>query len=37
MNLPGKAVVITMDDGLKSNAVYAAPILRKYGFKANVF
>ena len=37
INLPGKTVVITMDDGLKSNVVYAAPILRKYGFKANVF
>lgn len=37
INLPGKTVVITMDDGLKSNVLYAAPILRKYGFKANVF
>nr|WP_255551132.1 polysaccharide deacetylase family protein [Sporosarcina sp. E16_8] len=37
INLPGKVVVITMDDGLKSNVVYAAPILRKYGFKANIF
>ncbi len=37
INLPGKAIVITMDDGLKSNVVYAAPVLRKYAFKANVF
>lgn len=37
INLPGKVVVITMDDGLKSNVVYAAPVLRKYGFKANIF
>lgn len=37
INLPRKVVVITMDDGLKSNVVYAAPILRKYGFKANIF
>ena len=37
INLPGKVVVITMDDGLKSNVRYAAPVLRKYGFKANIY
>ena len=26
-----------MDDGIKTKAIYAAPILRKYGFKANVY
>ena len=37
INLPGKVVVLTMDDGLKSNVRYAAPVLRKFGFKANIF
>ncbi|MGM8215857.1 S-layer homology domain-containing protein [Bacillaceae bacterium W0354] len=35
--LPAKSVVITFDDGLKSNFEYAYPILKKYGFKANIF
>ncbi|MCI8554496.1 MAG: polysaccharide deacetylase family protein [Clostridiales bacterium] len=35
--LPLRAVLITFDDGYLSNAVYAAPLLRKYGFTATVF
>ena len=34
--LPGKPVVITMDDGYADNDTYALPVLRKYGFKANL-
>ena len=36
-NLPGRAVVITFDDGLKSVSRYAYPILKLYGFKATAF
>lgn len=36
-NLPGRAVVITFDDGLKSVFRYAWPILHQYGFKATAF
>lgn len=36
-NLPGRAVVITFDDGLKSVSRYAYPILKQYGFKATAF
>ncbi|HGF0770788.1 TPA: polysaccharide deacetylase family protein [Kluyvera georgiana] len=36
-NLPGRAVVITFDDGLKSVSRYAWPILKQYGFKATAF
>lgn len=36
-NLPGRAVVLTFDDGLKSIYRYAYPILRDYGFKATAF
>ncbi|WP_217269624.1 polysaccharide deacetylase family protein [Neobacillus endophyticus] len=32
--LPQKTVMITFDDGLKTNYLYAYPILKKYGFKA---
>lgn len=37
INLPGKVVAITFDDGLKSNYVYGYPILKKHGFKATEF
>ncbi|MEC1177600.1 polysaccharide deacetylase family protein [Metasolibacillus meyeri] len=37
INLPGKAVVITFDDGLKSNYIYGYPILKQYHFKATEF
>jgi len=37
MNLPGRAVVLTFDDGLKSVSRYAYPVLRQYGFKATAF
>jgi len=34
--LPGKSVVITMDDGYADNDVYALPVLKKYNLKANL-
>lgn len=36
-NLTGKVVCITFDDGLKSNYIYAYPILKSHGFKATEF
>lgn len=33
----GKYVVITFDDGLAGNYTHAAPILRRYGFRATFF
>lgn len=35
--LPEKTVVITFDDGYLSNAVYAYPIMKEYGFKGTIF
>ena len=32
MNLPGKSIVITFDDGLISTREYAYPVLKKHGF-----
>ncbi|THE12302.1 hypothetical protein E1I69_11405 [Bacillus timonensis] len=37
INLPTKTVVITFDDGHKTNYIYAYPILKRYGFKAANF
>ena len=37
MILPERTVVITFDDGYRSNARYAYPVLKKYGFKASIF
>ncbi|MCX7772980.1 MAG: polysaccharide deacetylase family protein [Clostridia bacterium] len=36
-SLPPNPVIITFDDGYKSNYTMAYPILKKYGFKACVF
>ena len=35
--LPKRTVVITFDDGYRSNTRYCYPILKKYGFKASIF
>ncbi|MDN3020128.1 polysaccharide deacetylase family protein [Paenibacillus sp. BSR1-1] len=37
ITLPPKTVVITFDDGMKTNYLYAYPVLKKYGFKAGNF
>lgn len=37
INLPGRAVVLTFDDGLKSVRRYAYPLLKQYGFHATAF
>ena len=37
MILPERTVVITFDDGYRSNTKYAYPVLKKYGFKAAIF
>lgn len=34
--LSGKPVLVTMDDGYADNDIYALPVLRKYGIKANL-
>jgi peptidoglycan/xylan/chitin deacetylase (PgdA/CDA1 family) len=33
--LPGKPIVVTMDDGYADNAIYALPVLQRYNIKAN--
>jgi len=35
--LPGRAVVITFDDGYRDFHTYAWPLLKRYGFSATVF
>ena len=35
--LPGKAVILTFDDGYQNFSEYAWPLLKKYGFSAIVF
>ncbi|MBA2874590.1 polysaccharide deacetylase family protein [Thermaerobacillus caldiproteolyticus] len=37
IDLPAKSMMIHFDDGLKTNYVYAYPILKKYGFHAAAF
>ncbi len=37
IELPKKTVVITFDDGYLSNAIYAYPIMKEYGFKGAIF
>jgi len=37
MRCPKNAVLITFDDGLQSNAIYAYPILKKYSLRATLF
>ncbi len=37
IKLPKRSVVITFDDGYKSNYKYAYPILKKYGFNGVIF
>ena len=36
-NVPSRSVVITFDDGYGDNYTYAFPILKKFGFAANIF
>ena len=36
VQLSGKPILITMDDGYADNDNYALPVLRKYNFKANL-
>lgn len=34
--LPGKPIMVTMDDGYADNDIYALPVLKKYNIKANL-
>ncbi len=34
--LPPKSILITMDDGYADNDIYALPVLKQYGLKANL-
>lgn len=34
--IPGKSIMVTMDDGYADNYIYALPILKKYNIKANL-
>ena len=36
-NIPSRSVVITFDDGYQDNFTYAVPILKQFGFTANIF
>ena len=36
-DLPKRSVLITFDDGYLSNAAYAYPIMKEYGFKGTIF
>lgn len=35
--LPPKTIILTFDDGYKSNTYYAAPILKEFGYQATMF
>ena len=35
--IPDKLVVLTFDDGVKSQATFVAPLLKRYGFRATFF
>ena len=37
MNFPDKLVVLTFDDGVKSQLTFVAPLLKKYGFGATFY
>ena len=36
-SLPSRPIIITFDDGYRTTLTTAAPILRKYGFRATIF
>ncbi|MCL2285099.1 MAG: stalk domain-containing protein [Firmicutes bacterium] len=36
-NLPARSIMIHFDDGYYSNFVYAAPIMRRYGMRGQIF
>ena len=35
--IPDRLIVLTFDDGVKSDATYVAPLLKKYGFNATFY
>src|SRR5256884_6327608 len=35
--LPGRAIILTFDDGYRSTRTIALPLLRQYGFSATIF